>query len=70
MPKYGITIPVAGYVWTEVEANDQDEAIEIAMDKSFSTGQIKEWNLYKQFMKGNVSQIDGPTEIEIQELGD
>jgi len=70
MPKYGITIPIAGFVWLEVEADDEDHAKELAFDHQFEPKDIQEWNLYESFDKGNVSMVETPTKVEIEVLED
>ena len=36
MKKYGVTIPIAGHAWVEVEAENETEACEKAINSDFT----------------------------------
>lgn len=51
---YGVTIPIAGHVYVEVEADDEDDAIEKAMESDFTSESIESWEALTTFTEGNV----------------
>jgi hypothetical protein len=55
MPKYGVTLPITGSVWVEVEASSRKEAIAKALEGDFSADDIEEWEVHEQTEEGNVS---------------
>jgi hypothetical protein len=65
MKKYNVTIPIAGHAYVEVEAENEEDAKEKAMDKT--TTDI-EWEYLDQFNKGNVCYCPSPWEIEVEEI--
>ncbi len=54
MPKYGVTLPVNGSVYVEVDANSEDEAIEKALQSDVTNDDIQEWSTYDELVHGNV----------------
>ena len=40
MKKYGVSIPVAGYVYKEVEAESKEKALENAFDGGYNDDEI------------------------------
>jgi hypothetical protein len=54
MKKYGVEIPIAGYVYIEVEAENKEEAIEIALETEWSNDDIEELDTYNKLVEGNV----------------
>ncbi len=54
MKKFGVRIPVTGYVSLEVTAEDEDEAMEKAWETEVTIGDITEWETVEQVCKGNV----------------
>lgn len=69
MRVYAVTIPIAGHAFMEVEANNEEEAIEIAMD-SVSIGDVENWEPLEQFNQGNVCYCPAPWEVEAEDLGE
>lgn len=55
--KYGVSIPVAGFVYTEVEADSEKEAIEKAFDVDHTPDDIEEWGIYEKIVSGNVLHV-------------
>lgn len=49
--KYGVTIPITGIAYAEVEAESEKEAIEKALQEDL---EILEWESHKQVCQGNV----------------
>ena len=68
MPKFLVTIPIAGFVSTEIEADSESLAREIALEQSFDNSDIVEWSIYDALMKSNLCQVNGPHEVEIEEI--
>ena len=42
MPLYNVKVPYAGYVSIEVEAEDEDDAIESALNHTFAASDVQE----------------------------
>ncbi|WP_424974212.1 hypothetical protein [Dinoroseobacter sp. S124A] len=53
MPTFGVTLPVAGHAWLEVQAEDEDSAIETAMEVVTSEDFV-EWEPLRHITQGNV----------------
>jgi hypothetical protein len=54
MPKtYSVKIPIAGHAYIDVEADNEEAAIEAAMD-SVELRHIESWEVLEQFNQGNV----------------
>jgi hypothetical protein len=66
--KYAVTIPFAGHLFLEVEANDERDAIERAMNE-VSSDHIESWEALDSFNAGNVCHCPSPWEA-IAELVD
>lgn len=67
MNTYNVRIPITGVVDVEVEAENEDEAIEAAMQKEVSTDDITEWETCRQIVQGNV--FNGHTnEVDVSEV--
>lgn len=49
--KYGVTIPISGIAYVEVEANSRQEAIDKAFDEDLG---ILEWEAHHIIAQGNV----------------
>ena len=50
---YDVKIPVAGYVkFTDVEAESEEEAIEIALDMEIEDGSVEELCMYESICDG------------------
>lgn len=55
MPRYSVQLPIMGYVITEVEAENGDAAVKVALEQSFTRDQIEEWEVYERTVSGNVA---------------
>ncbi len=64
---WGVTIPMAGHLYVEVEAASEDEAIEKAFDEA-TLSDLESWEAIRQFQQGNVSYCPRPWEAEAQEF--
>lgn len=58
MPTFDVKLPLAGYVLVQVEANDEKDAIDKAIDADISKDDIEEWATYSQLVMGNVIMFD------------
>jgi len=54
MAKYGVEIPIAGYIYLEVEAESKKDAIDKAMIVGWKDEDIIELECYKALSEGNV----------------
>lgn len=55
MKDYTILIPFTGYVSVTVEAENSDDAVEIAFEKATIEDHLEEWDLHEKVNQGNVS---------------
>ena len=60
---YEVTIPIAGHAYLTVEANSEEEAIDIAFGE-VSLKDVEEWEALQQFNRGNVCYCPTPWEAE------
>lgn len=54
MPTYSVRVPITGYAVVEVEADDEDAAIEAAVQKDLEMQDIEEWEHHQYVVRGNV----------------
>lgn len=66
---YGVTIPIAGYVYKEVVADSEEHALDIVLDGEFTNADIEQWETYKHLVRGNVVYAS-PSSYEVQDLGE
>ena len=69
MKKYGVSIPIAGYVYMEVEAESKEEALEKVFDEGYKDDEIAELDMYDVLVEGNVCYTYH-TEVEVEEIED
>ena len=69
MKKYGVSIPVAGYVYKEVEAKSKEEALEKAFDEGYKDDEIAELDMYDVLVEGSVCYTYH-TKVEVEEIED
>lgn len=67
MKTYCVNIPVAAHASIEVEAEDEDSAIEKAMEE-MTIGNIEEWEPLKIVSEGNFLHFPTPWEAEATEV--
>lgn len=65
MPKFHVLIPIAGHASLTVEADNEKDAIDAAMDKA-TKKHIKEWEVLRMFNQGNVCYCPSPWEAEAE----
>lgn len=56
MKTYEVTLPIAGIAFMTVQANSEEEAIDIALGE-VSQDDIEEWEAYRKISSGNVLYI-------------
>lgn len=64
MAKYSVTIPIAGHVVVEVEASNDEEAIDRAIERNLTMDDIEEWETLRSFYEGNLCHCPRPWEAE------
>lgn len=69
MSRYYVTLPIAGYVSVEVEADNEAQAIETAMMSDISVDDIIEWDTYRRLVDGNVCYVS-PNRAEVELIED
>ncbi len=67
MKKYGVSVPIAGYIYKEVEANSEEEAIDIVFNEGWEDEDVQEIDMYESIVEGNVCHLYN-TRVEIEEL--
>ena len=65
MSKYIVSIPIAGTITFNVEAENEEDAIEKAWDESIDDGEL-EYELYEHLTEGNVRHFWN-NDIEVEE---
>ncbi|WP_024516793.1 hypothetical protein [Bradyrhizobium sp. Tv2a-2] len=53
MTRYSVTVPIAGYAIVEVEAADENDAIDEALG-AIDFNDIQEWEAYRHLVRGHV----------------
>lgn len=67
--EYVVTVPIAGHAYVTVLAEDEESAIEMALDEA-SLSDIDEWTALHAFIEGNVVYCPSPWEITIESVTD
>ena len=58
MKKYSVMIPIAAACFLEVEAQNEEEAIEKALySEELSLDRVEEWDAFKEFCSGNIIHV-------------
>lgn len=65
MPQYNVTLPIAGHAYVSVEADNEESAIEAALEQ-VTLGHIEEWEALKRLNMGNVCYCPQPWEAEAE----
>ena len=69
MKKYRVSIPIAGYVYKEVEAESKEKALEKAFDEGYKDDEIAELDMYDVLVEGSVCYTYR-TKAEVEEIDD
>lgn len=59
MAKYGVSLPIAGTIYLEVEADSKKEAIARALQVEWQDEDISELDTYEHLCTGNVIHVSG-----------
>ena len=54
MKRYTVEVPIAGYAWIEVDAENEHKAIETALASEYSEDNIQEIDMYRTLVEGHV----------------
>jgi hypothetical protein len=65
--KYGVTVPIAGHAYIEVEAASPKEAILEAI-QNVGSEHLLEWEALGRFNQGNVCYCPSPWEADAEAL--
>ena len=57
MAKYGVELPIAGWIYLEVNAESEEDAIKKALETSWKDDDVQELCTYKKLMTGNVVHV-------------
>ncbi|MBN3351902.1 hypothetical protein CF086_16525 [Clostridium botulinum] len=58
MKKYSVYVPVAGYIYKEVEAENEEEALDKVFDEGYEDDDIQEMDMYDKIAEGNVCYLN------------
>lgn len=64
MRVFSVTLPIAGHAYVTVEAENEDQAIDKAMEE-VTIDDIETWEAVPQFNKGNVCYCPHPWEAAV-----
>jgi hypothetical protein len=67
--EYEVAIPIAGHAFLTVEAESEDEAVEIAMGE-VTREHIEEWEALDAFHQGNVCYCPSPWQVQVTDCGE
>ena len=63
---WSVTLPITGYVIAEVEADNEKQAIEEALNADIYSDNIEEWGVREKIIEGNVFHgIQNEAEAEL-----
>lgn len=54
MIKYGISMPISGFIYKELEAESKEEAKEKFYALEIKTQDISDWDMHEKIVNGNV----------------
>lgn len=57
MTKYGVELPIAGWIYLEINAGSEEDAIEKALETPWEDDDVQELCTYKKLMTGNVIHV-------------
>lgn len=52
--KYAVSLPITGFVYFEIEADNEEQAIAKCMESDITTNDIAEWGVHEHVIEGNV----------------
>jgi hypothetical protein len=69
MKTFNVTIPIAGHVSFEIEAETKEAAIKAACDADPIEGEVT-WEMLESFNQGNVCFCPSPWEVTAKEVSE
>lgn len=57
MAEYGVELPIAGWIYLEVSAKSEEDAIERAMELPWDDDNVQELCTYKELVTGHVVRV-------------
>jgi len=71
MAKFSVLIPFAGSICIEVEADNEEAAIEAAFNsEDLTLDNVESWEALREFITGNVCHCPSPWEAEATPIED
>jgi hypothetical protein len=64
---YYVILPIAGHITVTVEAENEKDAIQKALETDVSVNDIDEWQTMEKFHSGNVCHCPSPWEATAEE---
>lgn len=68
MRKFSVAVPMTGVFFVEVDAEDEEKAIDLAMQKDFKIEDLENWEIHRYIVRGNVFYGDY-SEAEAEDIG-
>ena len=69
MKRFGVTMPITGYFYKEVEAETEEEALEKICEDGYCDEDICEMDIHENVVQGNVF-YGVLNSMEIEDLGE
>lgn len=66
MPRFNVTLPIAGHLTIEVEAEDEEKAVIAALEGKVEYDAEPTWEVMERFMQGNVCYCPTPWQAEAE----
>lgn len=67
MGTYAISMPITGFIYSEVEADSEEEAKEKFYQLEHTTDDIEEWDMHEHITQGNIF-FGELNDVEIEEM--
>lgn len=67
MKTYRVTIPIAGHIVFDVEAENEEAAVLAAHNEDVEKGEVG-WETLEKFHSGNVCHCPSPWKTEVEEI--
>lgn len=58
MEKFSVYVPIAGYIYVEVEAESEEDAIQQVFENGYKDEDVVEMDMYEDVVKGNVCYLN------------
>ena len=71
MKTYVVTVPMAGHLVIEVEAESEEAAIDAALEsEDLTLDRLEDWQAMRQFNTGNICYCPQPWEAHVETVFD